>query len=150
MFRDNPQRDLAMENMLCFYSCLCFSKPARGRGCYKASRLDPERQRTSLRGRTVPDTQVLKIGKQHTQLATALEVRKFTVRGGSEDLAVECHIFIVFLILRANIPHKNKECLYNPLPHVSHSSFDLGCCPALVEMTVGGNAVPEPSDLTCT
>lgn len=47
------------------------------------------------------------------------------------------------------IPHKNKECLYNPLPHVSHFSFNRECFPAVVQTTVRGNAVPEPSDLTC-
>lgn len=56
----------------------------------------------------VPDTQVLKIGQYHTELATALGVKKFMV-GGSEDLAVECRIFIVFLTLRANIPHKTRS-----------------------------------------
>lgn len=120
----------------------------RARRCHKARRLGPGRHQTSLCGRIVPETEVLNVCKWHRagQGSHGREVRR--VRG-SEDLAVECLNFTAFLIQRATIPHKNKECLYNPLPHVSHFSFNQECFPAVVQTTVRGNAAPEPSDLTC-
>lgn len=60
-----------------------------------------------------------------TRSRLRLEGQGVRVRG-SEDLAVEFHVLTVFLTLRANIPHKNKESLCNPFPRVSGSSFDPG------------------------
>lgn len=72
------------------------SKPIRSR---KAT--------TPLRGRIVPEMQVLKVCKQHAGLALALRVRSSQSRG-SEDLAVEFHIFRVFLNPRATIPPQKQ------------------------------------------
>ena len=116
MFRDIPQRDLAMENMLCFLFL-----PLR----YKARWLGSEMHQTPLGGRIMLEIWVFKVRKQHRagQGSRGQEVHR--VRG-SKDLAVGFLNFTAFLTQRANILHKNKQCLFNPFAHVSHLSFNPG------------------------
>lgn len=134
-----------------FYSCFCFSEHARGRGG-RMLQGKPIRFRKAMDiPSAVGSCQRYKCARYVNRAQSWPHSQGQEVWGvrGSEDLAVEFHVFIVFLTLRASISHRNKECLYNPFSHVSHSSFGLRMFSALAEMTVGGNIIPEPSDLTC-
>lgn len=93
----------------------------------------------------MPEIQALEVCKKHRAGPGSQGQEVCRIRG-SEDRAIKSLNFTAFLTQRSNIPHKTRSAL--SLVFLIFPSAGE-CFPAVVETTVGGNAVPEPSDLTC-